>query len=135
MTLAGLGLVFLYGLSMPFGDEWAWVGQTTSTQPVTWSWLWSLHNEHRMFLPRFDLSGHRQVDGPQFRAGAYFNIMLLAGTAWLMMVAARRGRGRALWCDAVFPLAMLQAGQITNLIWGFELNSWSPSAVPRRCCR
>ncbi|MGA2031598.1 MAG: hypothetical protein ABSG68_05040 [Thermoguttaceae bacterium] len=122
LTLAGLWLVSAYGLTTPYGDEWNWIGQVTGDEAVTWSWLWALHSEHRMFLPRLIYLGLGQLSGFNFRAGAYFNIVLLSAVSLAMMCAVRRRRGAASWYDAVFPVAMLQWGSFTNLIWGFQLN-------------
>jgi hypothetical protein len=122
MTLAGLWLVSRYGLKMPVADEWAWLGQVTGDQPVTWSWLWSQHHEHRMVLPRLIYLGLGKLSGFDFRTGAYFNIVVLSGLSLLIMSVARSRRGAPSWCDAVFPLALLQWGSYVNLVWGFQLN-------------
>ncbi len=123
LTLAGLCFVAIYGLPFPFGiDEWLWVGQATGNEPVTFSWLWSQHNEHRMFLPRLIYLGLGAITGFDFRAGRFFNVFMLSGLSLAMMKAARAVRGKTLLCDAFFPLVLLHWGQFDNLIWGFQLN-------------
>jgi hypothetical protein len=122
MTLAGLWLVSRYGLKMPIGDEWSWLGQVTGDQPVTWNWLWSQHNEHRMVLPRLIYLGLGRLSGFDFRTGAYFNVVVLSGLSLLMMSVVRARRGGPSWYDAVFPLALLQWSSHLDLVWGFQLN-------------
>jgi hypothetical protein len=123
LTLAGLCFVTIYGLPIPFGvDEWRWMGQATGNEPVTLAWLWSQHNEHRMFLPRLIYLGLGAISGFDFRLGCYFNVLMLSGLSLAMMKAARAVRGKTLLCDAFFPLVLLHWGQFDNLIWGFQLN-------------
>ncbi|MBN2578375.1 MAG: hypothetical protein JXB10_05235 [Pirellulales bacterium] len=122
ISLAGLGFVAVYGLSVPFGDEWSWIGRAAGAEPVTWAWLWSPHNEHRMVLPRLIYLGLGKLSGWNFRAGAYFNVVLLSGLAFSLMLTARRLRGRTRWYDVFFPLALVHWAQAENLIWGFQLN-------------
>ncbi len=123
LTLAAFGFVAIYGLPFPFGrDEWLWMGQATGDEPVTLAWLWSQHNEHRMFLPRLIYLGLGALTGFEFRAGCFFNVFMLSGLSLTMMQAARAVRGRTRLCDAFFPLVLLNWGQFDNLIWGFQLN-------------
>src|SRR5262249_12135622 len=48
MRLAGLAFVVKFGSNVPSWDEWDMVSTMTGEQPVTASWLWSQHNEHRV---------------------------------------------------------------------------------------
>jgi hypothetical protein len=122
LSLAGFCFVAVFGLRFPLGDEWHWVGRVTGDEPVTLAWLWSQHNEHRMFLPRLIYLGLGAISGHDFRAGCFFNVFILSGLSFAMMAAARRMRGKTSLCDAFFPLALLHWGQYDNLIWGFQLN-------------
>ena len=122
LTLAGICFVAIYGLQFPYADEWDWIGRVTGAEPVTVSWLWSQHNEHRMFLPRLIYLGLGAISGFDFRAGTFFNIFLLSGLALAMMLAARAVRGKTSLYDAFFPLLLLHWAQAYNLIWGFQLN-------------
>jgi hypothetical protein len=122
VSAAGFCFVAIYGLQFPLGDEWHWVGRITGDEPVTLAWLWSQHNEHRMFLPRLIYLGLGALSGFDFRAGCFFNVFILSGLSFALMSAARRVRGKTSLCDAFFPLALLHWGQFENLIWGFQLN-------------
>ncbi len=35
--------------AMPFGDQWS---EIITGRPITWSWLFSQHVEHRLIFPR-----------------------------------------------------------------------------------
>ncbi len=122
IALASLALVMRYGLTMPTGDEWAWIPMAAGDVPVTWSWLWSQHNEHRMALPRLVYLGLGWLTGFDFRAGAIFNVAALAALAAAMMLTARKLRGSTRVYDAFFPLILLHWSQAENLVWGFQLN-------------
>ena len=130
LTVAAFAFVAIYGLPFPFGvDEWRWVGQATGDEPVTLAWLWSQHNEHRMFLPRLIYLGLGALTGFDFRAGCFFNVFMLSGLSLALMMAARALRGNTRLCDAFFPLVLLHWGQFDNLIWGFQLNFVTSAAL------
>ncbi len=122
LSLAGIGFVAVYSLRFPFGDEWQWIGKATGDEPLTLSWLWSQHNEHRMFLPRLIYLGLGALSGFDFRAGAFFNVLVLSSLSLAMMTSVCVLRGKTRLYDAFFPLLLLHWGQAENLIWGFQLN-------------
>ena len=122
MLAAGLWFVAVYGFTIPHGDEWEWLPVVAGQQPVSLAWLWSMHNEHRMVVPRLIYLGLGEITGFDFRAGAVFNILALSGLALALMLAARRLRGRTSVYDAFFPLLLLHWAQCENIAWGFQLN-------------
>ena len=122
MTLAGLWLAGVHGLTMPFSDEWWWLPKIVGREPVTLNWLWSQHNEHRMLLPRLIYLGLGTMFGFDSRAGAILDALTLSGLAAALMLTAHAIRGRTSLCDAFFPLAIQHWGPAENLIWGFQLN-------------
>jgi len=122
MIAGGIWFVTVYGFTMPHVDEWLWVPVVVGKEPVTLSWLWSLFNEHRMFLPRLIYLGLGALTHFNFRAGAYYNILTLSGLSFAMMWVARRLRGHTIAYDAFFPLVLLHWAQCENIVWGFQLN-------------
>jgi hypothetical protein len=122
VSLAGLCFVAIFSLRFPYADEWEWIGRVTGNEPVTLSWLWSQHNEHRMFLPRLIYFALGWLSGFDFRAGAFFYIFILSGLSLAMMATVRVFRGQTRLYDAFFPLLLMHWGQYDNLIWGFQLN-------------
>jgi hypothetical protein len=122
VSVAGLCFVAIFSLQFPFGDEWEWMGRVSGSEPVTFSWLWSQHNEHRMFVPRLIYLGLGWLTNFDFRAGSFFSVFILSGLSFAAMATARKLRGQTRLYDAFFPLFLMHWGQSENLIWGFQLN-------------
>src|SRR5262249_40665637 len=107
MSVALLGFVCFYGGNVPYLDDWDIVPAMTGHQPITFHWLWSQHNEHRLVLPRLLLLGVYQVSGFDFRAGMFFNAAALIVITVLILQAAARIRGKVGLTDAFIPLLLL----------------------------
>ena len=120
-TAASLVFVAVLGIDVPFWDEWELVPAATGHQPVTGRFLWSLHNEHRIPLPRLVYLGVFALGGGDFRAGMAFNVLALSASAALLMGAAARARGEGAWTDGAIALLLLHPGQAENLLWGFQI--------------
>ena len=116
-----VGLVTKYGVDLPYYDEWDLVAPLLGEQPLTLKWLWSQHNEHRIFLPRLVYLAVEKVGRFDFGAGMYFNVVALAAAAAAAIVVARRRRGRCEYTDAIFPLIFLDFGQVENILWSFQI--------------
>lgn len=121
MAAAAVAFVARYGYSMPFADEWDSVDVAAGLQPMTISWLWSAHNEHRLPLPRLVYVALGKATGWNFRLMAQFSVAALALLAAALIVSARRVRGWTVLVDAVFPLLLLNWGQHGNLVWDFQI--------------
>ena len=100
----------------------------TGHSPLTLGWFWSQHNEHRVFLSRLILVGLFRLTH-DFRAGMYFNVLLLAIASASMVLLARRLRGRTSFTDAVFPIALLHVGQAEVFLLGFAMNLLLPAWI------
>jgi len=127
MLLAGVFFVAARGDNLPFGDDFEMVEALTGTRPVTLSWLWAQHNEHRIFLPRLVMLALYKVSGNDFRAAMYFDVLLLAATAVILIRAAGQVRGRTAYTDAIFPVALLHWGHWENLIWFIQVTYVLPT--------
>src|SRR5438132_621057 len=112
MVIAELVFVWEYGSNVPSWDGWDMVPTLTGAQPVTWSWLWSQHNEHRVPLPRLILLGLNKVTILDFRGGMYLEVCIMATLAAAMIVVARRLRGTTSYTDLFFPLILLDWGKL-----------------------
>src|SRR3954453_18745037 len=119
MLAAALVFIALYGSNVPSGDDWDMVPTLTHHQPVTWEWLWSQHNEHRVPLPRLLFLGLNRLTVVDMRVTMHFDVLLMAALAAAMIAVATRLRGRSSATDAFFPLAILNCGQAANLLWGW----------------
>jgi hypothetical protein len=129
LSVSVLHFVRTYGVDFPYYDEWEMVPAITGQQPVTLSWLWSQHNEHRMFLGRVIYLGVERLGGFDFRAGAVFDACVLSALAAVLIGFTRRFRGRTTYPDAFFPLLMLHWGQAENLILSFQVQFVASSAL------
>ena len=130
MLIGALAFVGKYGSNVPSWDGWDMVPTLTGHQPITWEWLWSQHNEHRVPLPRLILLGLHRITGINFRTPMFFNVLLTGAlAAALILVAGRLRGGRISYTDAFFPFLLLNWGQAANLIWGWEVQFYASMAL------
>ncbi len=131
VTMLGGVLVFVarYASNVPSWDDWDMIPTLTRNQPVTWEWLWSQHNEHRVPLPRLIFLGLNRLTLVDMRVTMYFDVLLMAAVAGAMIHVASRLRGRSSAADAFFPVALLNCGQAANLLWGWQLQFFASVAL------
>ncbi len=120
MSALAFAMILHYGRNVPFSDEYALVPVLTGEQPVTLTWLWAQHNEHRIFLSKLVQIGLARLTDTDFRAGMVFNTLLMTICSILMIVAAKRLRGAYSYSDMFLPLALLNWGHYENLGWSFQ---------------
>jgi hypothetical protein len=104
MVVGALLYIVRYAHDVPYYDGWSMVEVLGGQQPVDAGWLWQPRNEHRIPLPKLVLLGLYSMSGWDFRAGMYFNVLLLAALAGGMMRVAAQQRGGTSYADAFFPL-------------------------------
>jgi hypothetical protein len=86
----------IYASSVPYFDDWDIVGYLTGDFPVTWEWLWSQQNEHRLPLRRAVTLALVKLGGGDLRVVSYFNVLASAALAFgLASLNAQEGRQRA----------------------------------------
>jgi hypothetical protein len=129
MTAAAILFIAHYASNVPSWDDWDMIPTLTHRQPVTWEWLWSQHNEHRVPVPRLVFLGLNRLFGVDMRVTMYFDLLLMAGLSAAFMLAAARLRGRASLSDVFFPLALLSLGQAANLLWGWQLQFYASAVL------
>src|SRR5919109_933613 len=127
--VAALLFVSRFGSNVPSWDDWDMIPVLTRHQPVSWDWLWSQHNEHRVPVPRLVFLGLDRLLGVDMRVTMYFDVLLMAAVAAAMIVTAARLRGRASAVDAFFPMALLSLGQAQNWLWGWQLQFFASVAI------
>jgi hypothetical protein len=109
-----------FGPDVPIWDDYAVIPQLCGTQPVTMSWLWSQHSEHRIPLARLILLSTFRLTGADPRPVMFLMVGLLAALAALLIVTARSNRGGYQYADAFLPIVLLNLGQHENLLWGIQ---------------
>src|SRR3954454_317960 len=130
-AMLAAALVFLarYASNVPSWDDWDMIPTLTGNQPVTWDWLWSQHNEHRVPMPRLIFLGLNRLTVVDMRVTMYFDVVVMAALAAAMILTAARLRGRPSAADAFFPLVLLHWGQAANLLWGWQLQFFASVAI------
>ena len=110
---------------LPKWDTW---DELVSGRTVSWSWLVSLHNEHRLFFPRLveiaDYWVAAETGLIDFVAGG----LELAGVALLIVVLSRdgfRGRSAATWMVGLTLALLLWSAQYETLTWGLPFVEFS----------
>jgi hypothetical protein len=120
LTLAIL-FVARFGPDVPLWDDYAVVPQLAGERPVTISWLWSQHSEHRIPLARLILLGTFQLSGADPRPVMVLIVGLLATLGAVLIGAASSARGQARFADAFIPIALLNLGQHANFLWAIQI--------------
>jgi hypothetical protein len=129
LCAAALLFVSKYGSSIPYWDDWNMIAVVTGNESVNAHWLWSEHNGHRIPVPRLLLLGLYKLSGSDARAGMYFNVIVLATAALILIRAARSQRGRTSYADALFPFVLLNWGHYENLLWCWQVTQVLPVAL------
>ncbi len=129
MIIVDLLYVTKYTPRVPAFDDYEMVPSYTGERKLTIEWLWSLSNEHRVFLPRLIHIVNFRLSGGDFRVSTYVSLAsLVLAAAFLIEVAGRR-RGYLRYADAFFPLIVLGLGQWSNLIWAWQVVQIAPPAI------
>lgn len=126
---AGAGaFVWQFGPNLPIWDDFAVVDFALGRRRVTLGWLWSLHNEHRIPLPKLlllllDRGVH------DFRAGMALSVAALAGlSAGALAMAGRRAGGARVY-DGLLPLVLLNLSHHANLLWSWQVQFVLSTAI------
>ncbi len=127
--LLALWYVASCGPDVPLWDDYAVAPQLCDQAPVTLSWLWSQHSEHRIPLARLVLLGVFRADGADPRpVMILITALLAAASAALLGAAARAPEGRK-YADAFLPLLMMHLGHHDNLLWAIQITYVVPTAL------
>lgn len=114
----------------PYADDIAMFYMPAQGVPLG-KYLWSLHNEHRLPLPKIVQWLLYGWTG-DVRSGMLVQAQIYAATALACVLVARRLRGASRPWDVFFPLMWLQLGNSENLLMGFQLCIAIPGAAV--CC-
>jgi hypothetical protein len=110
----------MYGPRLPFTDDWYFVPVITGEAPLTFSWLWAPHNEHRIVTAKLISVVLYRITGGDYRSLIFVNIFLLSFLSAATILTFRSVRGRTVYVDAFYPLFLMHLGQAA-FFWGFEL--------------
>jgi len=120
--------VAAHAARFPISDDVAIWSLTPPLGDLSWGSLWSLHNEHRVPLPKLIQFGLSELTG-DLRAIMYLELELLGGSALALLLVARRLRGRSSLADVFFPLVWLHTGNAENMLASWQLVETLPIAL------
>lgn len=124
-------LVWLYGLRVPFWDQWDAVAfyEKVFTGRLTLQDFWAQHNEHRPFFPRFLMAASALLTSWDHRADLAVNMLLGAGAFFCVVSLLRRIRACMQPGDR--PLLLVFASicafsirQYENWVWGIQMHCY-----------
>lgn len=118
-TAVAVALVVRFGRTVPYSDDWQLLPYESGRKPVTGSWLWHQHNEHRIPLVKALHVVLLRTFHLDFRATTMANVLALSLVALGLILAARRLRGEARLVDVAIPLLVLSP-QVPALQWGVQ---------------
>ncbi len=122
LLLGGLGFVSRFGPEVPVEDDYALVPALTGDQAITLNWLWSMHNEHRVPVPRLLLLAAHWISGDDFRAGMFVSVLAVGLLAAVFLLLIRWVRGFSSYADALFPLLLMHWGHHSNFLWSWQVS-------------
>ena len=93
MTALAVVFVARYGPNLPVWDDFEVYDVVAGGHPMTMEWLWSLHNEHRVPLPKLILLLLYRLFRNDLRAGMFLSVLALATVAGASMAVAARRAG------------------------------------------
>ncbi|MDR3562447.1 MAG: hypothetical protein P4N59_13580 [Negativicutes bacterium] len=107
---------------LPFWDQW---NELISGREITWSWLVSQHNEHRILFPRLIFIIDRWLAGETNLVDFAANITIQAGLVVLIYSLAQGAGLRAwwekIWAGGLSLTLLFWSGQYENFVWGFQV--------------
>lgn len=129
LLAVALWYVARFGADAPRWDDYAVTPQLCGRAPITASWLWSQHSEHRIPIARLVLLGVFKLDGADPRPVMALVVAALATGAAALLIAAGRAPGGARYSDAFLPVVLLHLGHHENLLWAIQFTYALPVAL------
>jgi glycosyltransferase involved in cell wall biosynthesis len=119
-AIAAMAFALRHAPPLPLIDEWYYVGLLSGRESLSLSWLWDQHILHRIPLPKLLWFSLERLTGVDSRWGVAANVLLLAASSAVLVLALRRFRGRTSWTDAFVPLLFLHWDHGENMTWPFQ---------------
>jgi hypothetical protein len=122
VTLSTAVMIARYWGRIPVGDSW---DELITGRDITWSWLISLHNEHRLLFSRLITLADFWLSAENNVVNFAFGSLMMAAFAFLVVRLAR-GAGLArtaetTWATGLTLALLLWSIQFEILIWGLPL--------------
>ena len=120
-----VGMVVATRSPLPFWDEW---DELVSIRDVTWSWLISQHNEHRILIPRLVFWADRWLFGETYGVEFALNLVVPGLVVGLLVLISNARRPlnllRFAWTFGLALAFVFWAVQWENFIWAIQIVSF-----------
>ncbi|MDH7512445.1 MAG: hypothetical protein QHH14_05820 [Clostridiales bacterium] len=117
-----------YHVDVPFWDQWNFVPLLGKSfeQGVSFSDLWALHNEHRLFFPRLIMLGFSHLSRYNICWELVFSILLAVGIFIIVFFQAKKvflllGSPGFPWVAPILSLLAFSLHQGENWVWGWQI--------------
>ena len=124
-----LNFAVRHSFPVPYWDESGYIPYVVGAQPVTFGWLWSQANEHRIPVPRLLYLAVARISGLDARLMNSATVSLLAITACILVVGLRRLQGRTTYVHAFVPLLLLNPAHYSNTVWPNQIGFVLPTCL------
>jgi len=121
-------LIFLYGVDVPFYDEWSGVCplfEKMDAGTIRLEDFWAQHNEHRHFFPRLTLYFLGKLTHWNVRAellAMWLLTVLTAWNIWRIMHSTGWQRSRTgFWLLFAAIVLLFSPLHVENLLWGWQI--------------
>ena len=122
IAFSTVALVMLVQRPLPFADQW---DNIVSGREVSWSWLTSQHNEHRLLFPRIIFWADQLVDNEGNVIDLATNLIIQTITTILFYRLCKSvgftESNDNKWSFGLILTFMFSAIQSENLTWGFQV--------------
>lgn len=112
-------LIRVHAVDVPFWDEWDQLSGLSSRLDL--SWLWSLHNEHRIVTTRFLIWLLYHFDGWNLITGLWVNYAVYLVIPALIFMIARQDSNGGQWALVPFLIFFFSNAGVENDVWGFQI--------------
>ncbi len=116
-----LFFILLYPLTKPFpySDDWSYVYYLATPNSLNISWLFELHNDHRIPLQKILHIGLLHLTGGDFRILIAANVMVISATSLCWITYSRFILNEKSWSEWLVPALLLSFG-FNTVAWSFS---------------
>jgi len=116
LALASFGFANRFAVDAPFYDDFDIVPVLSGEAAASPAWFWQQEADHRSPLPKAVNLAAAAISGRDFSGSVLWNFSAVAAAAGLLLLAARRLRGRTEYADAVIPILLMNGGFALSLL-------------------
>src|SRR5262249_17536177 len=121
------GIIYRFGVNVPYGDEWSIYGlvEKWHAHQLTVTDFFAVHNQHRILFPRLIYLSLIELTHGNLKAEMYCSLFLCLLTSIGILILLRRSFGESrrrqlsLW--VLINLILFSPIQAENWLWGFQL--------------